>query len=211
MIWARAYDIMKKLLLFLLSVTLILSFTACGNKNTASGSESSSDKSNQSVSAVVKTLVVYFSATGSTRAVAEAIAESANADIFEIVPQDPYTSGDLNWNDENSRVTLEHNDESLRNVPLVKSVPDNWEKYDTVYIGYPIWWGIAAWPADSFVGANDFTGKTVIPFCTSASSGLGNSGEMLKTKAGSGDWKDGKRFSSGASKTEVAKWVSDLS
>lgn len=128
---------MKKLLLFLLSVTLILSFTACENKNTASGSESSSDKSNQSVSADGKTLVVYFSATGSTRAVAEAIAESANADIFEIVPQDPYTSGDLNWNDENSRVTLEHNDESLRNVPLVKSVPDNWEKYDTVYIGYP--------------------------------------------------------------------------
>lgn len=211
MIWARAYDIMKKLLLFLLSVTLILSFTACGNKNTASDTESTSDKSNQSVSAVEKTLVVYFSATGSTRAVAEAIAESANADIFEIVPQDPYTSGDLNWNDENSRVTLEHNDESLRNVPLVKSVPDNWEKYDTVYIGYPIWWGIAAWPADSFVGANDFTGKTVILFCTSASSGLGNSGEMLKTKAGSGDWKDGKRFSSGASKTEVAKWVSDLS
>lgn len=96
MIWVRAYDIMKKLLLFLLSVTLILSFTACGNKNTAIDTESTSDKSNQSVSADGKTLVVYFSATGSTRAVAEAIAESANADIFEIVPQDPYTSGDLN-------------------------------------------------------------------------------------------------------------------
>ena len=157
-----------------------------------------------------KTLVVYYSASGSTKAVAQTIAESADADIFEITPVNPYTSDDLNWNNNNSRVSKEHNDESLRDVELTKVTPDNWDSYDTVLIGYPIWWGIAAWPVDTFVKGNDFTGKTVIPFCTSASSGLGESGTRLQKMAGTGNWQAGQRFSSGASASDVSKWVKSL-
>ena len=157
-----------------------------------------------------KTLVVYYSASGSTKAVAQNIAESADADIFEITPVNPYTSDDLNWTNNNSRVSKEHNDESLRNVELTKVTPDNWDSYDTVLIGYPIWWGIAAWPVDTFVKGNDFTGKTVIPFCTSTSSGLGDSGTRLQKLAGTGNWRAGQRFSSGASASEVSKWVKSL-
>ena len=146
-----------------------------------------------------KTLVVYYSASGSTKAV-----------VFEITPVNPYTSDDLNWTNNNSRVSKEHNDESLRNVELTKVTPDNWDSYDTVLIGYPIWWGIAAWPVDTFVKGNDFTGKTVIPFCTSTSSGLGDSGTRLQKLAGTGNWQAGQRFSSGASASEVSKWVKSL-
>ncbi len=157
-----------------------------------------------------KTLVVYYTATGSTKAVAQTIAENADADIFEITPVNPYTSDDLNWNNNNSRVSKEHNDESLRDVELTKVTPDNWDSYDTVFIGYPIWWHIAAWPVNNFVKGNDFTGKTVIPFCTSSSSGIGDSGNLLEKMAGTGNWQDGQRFSSGASASEVSKWVKSL-
>lgn len=157
-----------------------------------------------------KTLVVYYSATGSTKAVAQTIAENADADIFEITPVNPYTSDDLNWNNNNSRVSKEHNDESLRDVELTKVTPDNWDSYDTVFIGYPIWWYIAAWPVNNFVKGNDFTGKTVIPFCTSSSSGIGDSGNLLQKMAGTGNWQDGQRFSSGVSASEVSKWVKSL-
>ena len=157
-----------------------------------------------------KTLVVYYSATGSTRKVAEEIASELGADTFEITPVQTYTSDDLNWNNNNSRVSKEHNDESLRDVELTKVTPDNWESYDTVLIGYPIWWYIAAWPVNNFVKGNDFTGKTVIPFCTSASSGLGESGSLLQKMAGTGNWKEEQRFSSGASSSDVSKWVKSL-
>ena len=155
-------------------------------------------------------LVVYFSATGSTQAVAQTIADTLEADIFEIEPSDPYTSEDLNWTDAESRVNAEHEDISLRDVALVSDSVENWDSYDTVFIGYPIWWGIAAWPIDSFVSANDFTGKTVIPFCTSSSSGLGESGQLLEELAGSGDWQEGQRFRSGADAEEVVEWVNSL-
>lgn len=109
-------------------------------------------------------LVVYYSATGNTEAVAQTIAEATGGDLFAITPAEPYTDDDLNWTDENSRVSQEYADESLRDVALATATLDNWDSYDTVFIGYPIWWGIAAWPTSSFVAANDFTGKTVIPF-----------------------------------------------
>lgn len=125
-----------------------------------------------------KTLVVYFSATGNTESAANYIAQATGGDLFELEPAEPYTDEDLNYNNDNSRVSREHEDESLRNVELVADTVENWDDYDTVFIGYPIWWGIAAWPVDSFVEANDFTGKTVIPFATSASSGLGQSGKL---------------------------------
>ena len=156
------------------------------------------------------TLVVYYSATGNTEAVASYIAEYTDGDLFELEPVEPYTDDDLNWTDDNSRVTREHEDESLRDVELVADTVDNWDSYDTVFIGYPIWWGIAAWPVDTFVEANDFAGKTVIPFCTSSSSGLGESGELLSEMAGTGDWQEGMRFSSRVSESDVQEWLDSL-
>lgn len=157
-----------------------------------------------------KTLVVYFSATGNTERVAEVIADTTGGELFELEPVDPYTNEDLNYNDDNSRVSQEYADESLRNVELVADTVDDWQDVERIYIGYPVWWGIAAWPVNTFVEANDFTGKTVIPFCTSASSGLGDSGELLAELAGTGDWQEGMRFSSGVSDEDVAVWVESL-
>ena len=157
-----------------------------------------------------KTLVVYFSATGNTERVAEVIAETTGGELFELEPVDPYTDEDLNYNDDNSRVSQEYADESLRNVELVADTVDDWQDVERVYIGYPVWWGIAAWPVNTFVEANDFTGKTVIPFCTSASSGLGDSGELLAELAGTGDWQDGMRFRSSVSDEDVVAWVESL-
>lgn len=155
-------------------------------------------------------LVVYYSATGNTAQMAQYIADSTGGDLFEIQPMEPYTDDDLNWTDDNSRVSQEHADESLRDVELVADTVDNWDQYDTVFIGYPIWWGIAAWPVDGFVEANDFSGKTVIPFCTSSSSGLGQSGQLLADMAGTGDWQEGQRFRSGASQEDVQSWIEEL-
>ncbi len=216
--------IMKKLTSILLVLVLIVSFAACSGKSdngsetttqspTVSGSaqpenEAQNDDSNGAVKG--KALVVYYSATGSTKAVAKTIADTVGADLFEITPVDPYTSDDLNWSNDNSRVSVEHNDESKRNVPLTKVTPDNWADYDTVFIGYPIWWGIAAWPVNDFIKGNDFTGKTVIPFCTSASSGIGRSGKLLSDMAGTGKWLDGKRFSSSASQSQIDEWINSL-
>ena len=154
------------------------------------------------------TLVVYFSATGHTEAIAGYIADITDADVFVIEPAQPYTSDDLNWTDESSRVVQEYEDESLRNIELVSTSVPNWDSYDTVFIGYPIWWGIAAWPVSSFVAANDFSGKTVIPFCTSSSSGLGDSGTLLAQAAGTGNWLEGMRFRSSAS--DVSEWIASL-
>lgn len=95
-------------------------------------------------------------------------------------------------------------------MALKTTTADNWADYDTVYIGYPIWWGIAAWPVDTFAKANDFTGKTVIPFCTSASSGIGESGTQLAALAGTGDWQEGQRFPSAVTQQEVTDWVKSL-
>lgn len=157
-----------------------------------------------------KTLIVYYSASGNTEEVANYIASATGGDLFEIVPTEVYTGADLDWTDEDSRVSREHDNEDERNVLLVSDTVDNWDEYDTVFIGYPIWWGIAAWPVDGFIKANDFTGKTVIPFCTSASSGLGESGELLEEMAGTGEWMEGERFRSGASEETVRSWVEGL-
>lgn len=213
----------KKLLALAMSFVMLLGLTACGDKpaavatTTASATEADtqpSEAADQTAAATeaasAKTLVVYYSASGNTRRVAQAIAQAANADVFEIVPTEVYTSDDLNWRNGSSRVSREHDDESLRNVPLTTTEVSDWDSYDTVFIGYPIWWGIAAWPVDGFVKANDFTGKTVIPFATSSSSGMGQSGTLLADMAGSGSWQSGQRFSSGVSDADVQKWVGGL-
>ena len=213
---------MKKITSILLALVLVFSFAACSNNSdnsastansttsTPAGKQSTDESSDNNTDSTSnsKILVVYYSATGSTKAVAETIADTTGTDLFEITPVDPYTSDDLNWTNDNSRVSVEHNDESKRDVPLTKTTPDNWADYDTVFIGYPIWWGIAAWPVNNFVEGNDFTGKTVIPFCTSSSSGLGQSGDLLADMAG--NWQDGERFSSGASSSKVESWVNGL-
>lgn len=157
-----------------------------------------------------KTLVVYYSASGHTEDVANTIAEATGADLFELEPVEPYSSADLNYSDDNSRVSQEHENEDMRDVELAAATVEDWDSYETVFIGYPIWWGIAAWPVDGFVEENDFTGKTVIPFCTSASSGLEESGELLAKKAGTGNWLEGIRFNSGASEETVQEWVESL-
>ena len=175
-----------------------------------SSSEVSNEAQAEDTGSGSSVLVVYYSATGNTAQVAQYIADSTGGDLFEIQPVEPYTDDDLNWTDDNSRVSQEHADESLRDVELVADTADNWDQYDTVFIGYPIWWGIAAWPVDGFVEANDFSGKTVIPFCTSSSSGLGESGQLLADMAGTGDWQEGQRFRSGASQEDVQSWVEEL-
>ena len=157
-----------------------------------------------------RVLVAYFSATGNTEAVAGYIAQATGGDLFEITPADPYTADDLNWTDENSRVVYEYENPDERDTELAADTPDGWEDYDVIFLGYPIWWYDAAWPVDGFVEANDFTGKTVIPFCTSSSSGLGESGSRLAELAGAGDWQEGQRFPSGASQADVEAWVDGL-
>ena len=155
-------------------------------------------------------LVVSFPATGNTERVANAIAEATGGDLFELTPADPYTDADLDWTDESSRVVREYENPEERDVALTVDTPDNWADYDVVYLGYPIWWGIAAWPVNNFVASNDFTGKTVIPFCTSSSSGLGESGQLLADLAGTGTWLEGERFRSSASQEDVTAWVQSL-
>lgn len=157
-----------------------------------------------------KVLVAYYSAQGHTKAVAETLADELGADLFEIVPQEPYSEADLTWTDNNSRVTREHENESLRDTPLVQSAPANFADYDTVLVGYPIWWAVAAWPTDHFATDNDFTGKRVITFCTSSSSGLADSSQLLAQAAGTGAWEDGKRFSSSAPDSEVRAWARQI-
>lgn len=223
---------MKKLTALILSFILVLGLAACGNNNTnntepsttetpsAATSEpetteppttdTSETEATDTESTGGKTLVVYYSASGNTENVSNVIAETLGADLFELEPVEPYSNDDLNWTNDDSRVTREHENEDERDVELVSATVDNWSEYDTVFIGYPIWWGIAAWPVDEFIETNDFTGKTVIPFATSASSGMGQSGELLAEMAGTGDWQEGQRFRSGASEDDIVAWVEGL-
>lgn len=214
---------MKKLTAFLLCITLFLGLAACGNSDTVQDDAPSAASSEQTPvpeptpdptpapdQNAGKVLVAYFSATGNTAAVANSIAQATGGDLFELVPVEPYTSDDLDYNDDNSRVVYEHEHPEEQNIELTASTVDNWAEYDTAFIGYPIWWHAAAWPVNSFITENDFTGKTVIPFCTSASSGLEDSDTKLRDMAGTGDWLAGQRFSSSTSQDDVESWVSSL-
>lgn len=220
---------LKRLLGAMLAGTMLLVLAACGGnggQNQPASSDQSQPETPPASSGPVetppdesaptedtsggKTLVVYYSATGNTEEVANTIASATGGDLFELEPAEPYSDADLNWTDEDSRVSREYEDSSLRTVELTANTVDNWDEYDTVFIGYPIWWGIAAWPVDSFITANDFTDKTVIPFATSSSSGMGQSGELLAELAGTGEWQEGQRFRSGVSETDVTEWINSL-
>lgn len=209
---------MKKIAAIFMSIIMVAGFSACSNdsgntaetQSTATAARNEEKGANTDLIQEGKNLVVYFSASGNTKNVAELIAAETNADMFELIPKEPYGADDLNWSDDDSRVTYEHGHEEARDIELESTSVENWESYETVFVGYPIWWHIAAWSVDGFVKANDFSGKTVIPFCTSASSDLGESGELLAEMVGTGNWLDGKRFSSRASEEDVHSWIEGL-
>lgn len=169
--------------------------------------EAETSESDETSSDASKTLVVYFSATGNTESAAEAIAKATDGDVFALIPETPYTAADLDWTDDSSRVSVEHSDPDQRVIALETNTPESWDSYDTVFVGYPIWWGEAAYPVSTFVSENDFTDKTVIPFCTSASSDIGDSGNILAQTAGSGNWLEGRRFSASESEDVIAEWA----
>lgn len=185
-----------------LLVLMIFVLAACGNRSENTSKEDSVFTG--------KAVVVYFSGSGNTKRVAGFVADELKADTFELVPVHPYSDADLNWRDRDSRVNKEHEDESLRDIELVSTEVPNWSEYDVVMVGYPVWWREASWVVDHFIKNNDFTGKKVVPFCTSTSSGLGDSGSELAKMAGSGNWLDGKRFSEKAEESSVREWVRGL-
>lgn len=203
------------LIRIVLCMGLVFGLTACGSEkadNTANTrpdvKEDSQDADKKETGQDKDTLVVYFSATGTTKGVAEKIAAVTDADMYEIVPAEPYSSADLDWNDDNSRTTTEMNDKDAR--PEIGSGDVSLEGYSRVYIGYPIWWGDAPRIMSTFVEKYDFEGKTVIPFCTSGGSGIGKSGDNLKEQAGSGNWLAGDKLDSGISEDELKTWIDGL-
>lgn len=219
-----------KLFAVLLMVVFLFTLAACGGPKTetqpqtetqATSSETKLPEAKQAETAAEneqaasepaangsKTLVVYFSATGTTKGVAEQIASAANADTYQILAAQEYTADDLNWNDQNSRTTIEQNDKSVR--PAIGSETLSLDGYTTVFIGYPIWWGEEPRIMDTFVESYDFSGKTVIPFCTSGSSDIGASASNLHALASDAAWKDGRRFAAGTSQATVEAWLQSL-
>ena len=206
---------MKKIIALLIAALLVFGLTACGGssesaeENPEETAESSSDETAAEETQTDKdVLVVYFSATGTTKGVAEKIASLTGADLYEIKAAQEYTAEDLDWNDSDSRTTHEQNDPAVR--PEIGSDPVSLEGYSTIYIGFPIWWGEEPRIMDTFVESYDFDGITMIPFCTSSSSGIGMSGKNLESNAGSGSWLDGERFSGSVSEEELQTWIDGL-
>jgi len=177
--------------------------TAATDTDSANESTSAEDTSDHS-----DILVVYFSATGTTKGVAERIAAVTGGDLYEILAADPYTADDLNYNDSSSRSTSEQNDKNAR--PEIGSEDISLEGYTTVYLGFPIWWGEEPRILDTFVEKYSFEGITVIPFCTSGGSGIGRSGPNMEALAGSGTWLEGKRFSGNVSEADLQSWIDGL-
>ena len=216
-----------KLTALILAVALLFTLAACGGtsskgetktpieaqtattaEDTATEPQNTTENNADPARNDAKTLVVYFSATGTTKGVAEQIASLTGADLYEITAAEPYTDDDLNWNDSNSRSTLEQNDKSVR--PAIGSEPLSLDSYSTVFIGFPIWWGEEPRIMDTFVESYDFSGKTVIPFCTSSSSPIGSSASNLHALAPDAAWKDGRRFAIGTSRETIDAWLKEI-
>ena len=207
---------MKKLIALLAVIALTLTFVACssGSSNTTAQNKEETTAQTEGTKETTpaktdsesgKSIVIYFSATGTTKSVAQHIASATGADTYEILAAQPYSDDDLYWQDDNSRATKEQNDKTIR--PEIGSEKLDLTAYDTIYLGYPIWWGQEPRIMDTFVETYDFTGKIVIPFCTSGSSDIGTTGDDLKANAGSGNWLKGKRFASGTTQAEVEEWL----
>ncbi len=216
---------MKKIALILLAVVMALSLAACTGGNEPSGTNSagssqtsanenttpdtsSTDSEPSSEPKDSKILVAYFSATNNTEGVAQKLADGLGADLYEIVPEQPYTDEDLNYGNSKSRSSVEMNDPSSR--PAISGSVENLDQYDVVFIGYPIWWGKAPRIMSTFVESYDFSGKTLAAFCTSASSEFGSSDSNLKSATSGATWLDGHRFSAGASAEDVLAWANGL-
>ncbi|MCQ4022495.1 MULTISPECIES: flavodoxin [unclassified Ruminococcus] len=219
---------MKKIIPILLSILMVLSLAACaGNSNnpsesssqnsTASTNENKTESSNTSASGATdsqpddaetgkKVLVAYFSATGTTKKLAEYAADAMDAELYEIVPQQPYTSADLDYGDKNSRSTKEMNDPGTR--PEINGSVENMADYDIVFIGYPIWWGEAPRIVSTFMESYDFSGKTVVTFSTSGSSGHNDS--SIQPLATGVNWITGTRFASNSSRDDMVEWINGL-
>ena len=213
---------MQKITAVLLVFVLVFSLASCGGNsenNRASAGENASTSAESASAATEsetpendaaeqKILVAYFSATGTTEGVAEQIAEGLSCDLYEITPQDPYTDADLNYSDTNSRTTSEMNDENAR--PAISGSVSDMAQYDVVFLGYPIWWGEAPRIVNTFLESYDFSGKTIVPFCTSGSSGISSSVSALKPLASGATWLEGRRFGGGVSDETVMEWVRSL-
>lgn len=199
---------MKKLTAILLSLLIALSLAACSQNTEQAGQPAADSGSAADGGEASKVLVAYFSATNTTEGVAEHIATGLNADLYEIVPETPYTDADLNYSDDNSRSTVEMNDQSAR--PAISGSVENMEQYDVVFIGYPIWWYDAPRIVSTFMESYDFSGKTIIPFCTSGGSGIGDSAANLEQLTSGARWLEGQRLNGGASQDEVMEWVNSL-
>lgn len=226
---------MKKTITFLLSLLMIMSLVACGNSvnqteqpSTENNSVESSNTDDTASPEADETqpeetetpeetlveeqgsriLVAYFSATNTTEGVAEHIANGLDADLYEIVPEEPYTDADLDYNDNNSRSTIEMNDPDAR--PAISGSVENMGQYDIVFIGYPIWWGEAPRIVNTFVESYDFSGKTIVPFCTSGGSGIGSSATNLEQLTNGAEWLDGQRLNGSDSQDTVMEWVNGL-
>ena len=198
----------KTAALFLTGILFLAGCSSTAGNTTASSDKTEATSASSGNTDQGKVLVAYFSASGNTEKIAKMIADDTNADTFVITPAQPYTDDDLNYSDENSRVVQEYENPDKQTIELKTTDVPDWDSYNTVYLGYPIWWQDASWVVKSFVQKEDFTGKTVIPFATSMSSGLGDSGKNLEKLAGTGTWKEGERFSSSASEDDVKKFVS---
>ena len=203
----------KKIWCSFLTFILLFAFSACSKQPEQSDIQNEEQSSTTAQTTVTEDennniLVVYFSATGSTEAVAGYIADTLNADTYKIAAEQEYTSEDLDWTEPSSRVNAEHEDPDFR--PEIAGELPELSNYDTVFIGYPIWWGEAPNILKTFMENVDFSGKTVIPFCTSLSSGFGSSGETLAAFTTNANWLEGKRFSSSVEKSDVVEWVNGL-
>ena len=210
---------MKRIIALLIAVLMIFCLTACGGGSNQENAENNTAENTAETEQTEEqeavpeksgkdTLVVYFSATGTTKGVAEKIASITGADIYEIKAAQEYTTEDLDWHDDDSRTTHEQNDPSVR--PEIGSDPVSLDGYSTIYIGFPIWWGEEPRIMDTFVESYNFDGITMIPFCTSGGSGIGMSGKNLGSNAGSGNWLDGDRLNGGASEEELQAWIDGL-
>lgn len=155
-----------------------------------------------------KVLVAYFSASGVTAKAAAKLANAAGADLFEIVPEQPYTKSDLNWHDKNSRSSVEMNDRSSR--PAINSKVPNMEQYDIVFVGFPVWWYREPSIIDTFIESYDFSGKTVAPFCTSGGSGPGSTSSNLQSLAKGAKVIEGKKLSFMTTEGLLKKWVDEI-
>ena len=219
---------MKKIkapIAFLMIFTMVLSLTACGSADSKEASSTQTSEaqntsgenvtaaepekeSAEDTSASSDVLVAYFSATGTTKGVAERIAAVTGGDLYEILAAEPYTADDLNYNDSSSRSTLEQNDKNAR--PEISSEDLSPEGYTTIYLGFPIWWGEEPRILDTFVEKYSFEGITVIPFCTSGGSGIGRSGLNMEALAGTGTWLEGARFDGSVTEADLQSWIDGL-